>query len=210
MTLREFIDRHGQKAFNLYLFVNLAGWLGYQAYTAWREGRFDYIEAAFTLQNLVMVVLILVRKDHITVDRNVLHQGVALAAFFSGVFFTGAAESTGEAALTVSKTVIMTANVLGLISLINLGRSFGILIAYREVRRTGLYSVVRHPMYGTDILLRAGYLISHPAPAVFALFVISSAAYVYRAVLEERFLVTKSGYREYMSDVRYRFIPYIY
>jgi protein-S-isoprenylcysteine O-methyltransferase Ste14 len=100
--------------------------------------------------------------------------------------------------------------VLGAVCLLNLGRSFGILIALREVKTGGLYSVVRHPMYGTDILLRIGFLVSHLNWRTAAVFVLSTACYVYRAFLEERFLSQGAEYREYVRRVPYRFLPRVY
>ena len=40
--------------------------------------------------------------------------------------------------------------------------------------------------------------------------VLSTAAYVYRAALEERFLCQSEAYRAYMKKVAYRFIPGVY
>jgi protein-S-isoprenylcysteine O-methyltransferase Ste14 len=99
--------------------------------------------------------------------------------------------------------------VLGVATLLNLGRSFGILIAFRGLKSDGLYRMVRHPMYATDILLRIGFLINHTNLFTVIVFIISTGCYVYRAILEERFLIRTPGYREYMQRVKYRFIPFV-
>jgi protein-S-isoprenylcysteine O-methyltransferase Ste14 len=109
----------------------------------------------------------------------------------------------------ISQVVIFCANVLGVATLLNLGRSFGILIAFRELKSYGLYGRVRHPMYATDILLRIGFLINHFNLFTVLVFIISTGCYVYRAILEERFLIQQPEYREYMNRVRYRFIPFV-
>jgi protein-S-isoprenylcysteine O-methyltransferase Ste14 len=109
----------------------------------------------------------------------------------------------------ISQVVIFCANVLGVATLLNLGRSFGILIAFRELKSYGLYGRVRHPMYATDILLRIGFLINHFNLFTVLVFIISTGCYVYRAILEERFLSQQPEYREYMNRVRYRFIPFV-
>lgn len=207
---REFLARHGQTLFNAYLFLWFAGFAGWQTYRTWAEGRLDFVEASFAIQNVILVTLILIRRQHEAVDRNLPHQAVALAAFCSGIFFMGDPASGGVAALRISQGIIFAANVLGAISLINLGRSFGILIARREIKTGGLYRFVRHPMYGTDILLRLGYLISHAQWRVGILFVLSTACYVWRAMLEERFLSETEEYREYRRRVRWRFIPGVF
>lgn len=80
-----------------------------------------------------------------------------------------------------------------------------------KVVSTGPYHVVRHPMYaaflpfmvGTPLLLGSGYGV------LFGLaFVIVLAR---RAVLEERMLQQElQGYSDYMMQVKYRLIPYIW
>jgi protein-S-isoprenylcysteine O-methyltransferase Ste14 len=206
-ALRELLKKRWQLLFDVYLFLNLFGWVVFQTARSWEAGEFGYVKAAFTIQNVVMVVMILVRRQHLAVDRNVLHQLVALVAFFSGLAMLGARESGPPGVLLASRTVTVAANVLGVATLLNLGRSFGILIARREVKTGGLYGLVRHPMYASDILLRVGFIISHWSWFNFGVVLCSSACYVYRAVLEERFLSEGEEYREYMRRVRYRFIP---
>jgi protein-S-isoprenylcysteine O-methyltransferase Ste14 len=131
-------------------------------------------------------------------------------AFCSGIFFIGQPATGGPLARRVSQGLIFSANVLGAVTLLNLGRSFGILIARRQIKTGGLYRLVRHPMYATDILLRVGFLASHFRWPPLALFSLSSACYVWRALLEERFLARAPEYREYMRRVRYRFMPGVF
>jgi len=40
--------------------------------------------------------------------------------------------------------------------------------------------------------------------------VLAIACYVWRAILEERFLCQYPEYREYMKKVRYRFVPGVF
>ncbi len=199
-----------QRLLDVYLFLNVLAWCGWQGYRLVREGRFGYVDGAFIVQSLVVGFLFLVRKPAAAIDESLRHQAVALAAFLSGVAFLGAPVTSDLLLIDVSRAVTFAANFLGIVTLANLGRSFGVLIAFREVRTGGLYSVVRHPMYGTDILLRVGYLISHFTPFTAILFAVSAACYVWRAVLEERFLSARPEYRAYMEKVRYRMIPYVF
>lgn len=209
-SLKAFLASYGQRLFNVYLFVCFSGWAGWQTWITWQEGRLDFVEISFALQNVVLVILILIRQPHQAIDRNFLHQGVALVAFCSGLFFMGQPPTGGATAHHLSQAIVFLANLLGLLTLLNLGQSFGILIARRTIKTGGLYRFVRHPMYGTDILLRIGFLISHFHWQVLALFVLSTACYVWRASLEERFLAQQPEYRDYLQRVRYRFIPGIY
>lgn len=206
----EFRDRFGQAIVNFYVFANIAVWVGWNTWQTWVAGQMGYVEAAFALQSLVMLTLILVRRRHAGLDANPLHQAVAAVAFYSGLAFLGQpATADGRVAL-VGRGVTLAANLLSMAALLNLGRSFGILIARRPLRTGGLYAVVRHPMYASDILLRVGFVIGHCTAVTVALLVASGACYVYRALLEERFLAREEAYRAYMRRVRYRLVPFVF
>lgn len=205
---RDWLWANGPRLINGYLFVNIVGFIAWQCYSIARAGRLDCIELSFIAQNLVLAWVVLVRQDHRAIDRNPWHQLVSLVAFFSGLAFMGQPATGNPVALQVSAGLLLAANVLGIISLFNLGTSFGILIACRGIKTGGLYRFVRHPMYATDILLRIGFIVSHPTALTFGLFVLSSGCYVWRAILEERFLVGASPeYAAYLGRVRRRFIP---
>jgi protein-S-isoprenylcysteine O-methyltransferase Ste14 len=198
---------HRERLINYYLFINIAGFIVWQAYGIAQSSGLNIIEVSFLLQNLVLAGVVLLRKDPIAIDSNLWHQAVALIAFFSGLAFMGRTPTGGPMVQQLSTVVLLASNLLGILSLLHLGKSFGILIACREVRTGGVYSLVRHPMYASDMLLRVGYVISHFSFFTLALMVLSSACYIYRAILEERFLVEQPEYRDYMKRVRYRFIP---
>lgn len=195
---------------NVYLFVNIAGYTAWQGRTLLLAGRFDFVEAAFIAQNLVLAGIVLMRRDHQAIDTNPTHQLVALAAFFSGAAFVGQPASGDADIHLLAQGVIITANLLGIATLFNLGRSFGILIACRGVKTGGLYRIIRHPMYLSDILLRVGYTIGHFNAVTVGLALFSIGLYIHRARLEEAFLVGQPGYRAYMEKVRYRLLPGIF
>jgi protein-S-isoprenylcysteine O-methyltransferase Ste14 len=208
--MKQYIKTHWQRLLDIYIFLNFLGWTAWQTYSAINEHRFDFIEASFFIQNLVLTSLFLIRSPRKAIDRNVFHQVIALVAFFSGALFMGNAQTSNPILKDYSMAIILLSNILGIFTLFNLGKSFGILISYRKLQSKGLYSVVRHPMYVTDILLRIGFLVSHFNLYTVIIFVVSTACYVYRAILEERFLCKEAGYSEYMQKVKYRFIPYIF
>ena len=195
---------------NLYLFLHICAFVAWQVYQLVVSGRFDFVETSFVVQNIVLAAVVLIRRDHLAVDGNWVHQAVALAAFFSGVAFIGQPTSGGDDVRLVSQIVVATSNLIGIASLLHLGKSFGILIANRGIQRGGVYRLIRHPMYLSDILLRIGFAISHYSLLSLGLAFVSIAFYVYRAVLEERFLVHDSEYRDYRERVRYCFVPGVF
>lgn len=195
---------------NLYLFVNIAGFTAWQAAAPVAAGQFGLTEGLFVAQNIVLAAIVLMRRDHLAVDPHAGHQFIALAAFFSGAAFVGQPVSGEAWQHDLSQAVVLAANLLGMATLLNLGRSFGILIACRGVQTGGLYRIIRHPMYLSDILLRVGFTISHFNALTVALSLFSIGLYVWRARLEERFLIDQPGYRAYMEKVRYRLLPGIF
>jgi protein-S-isoprenylcysteine O-methyltransferase Ste14 len=201
------LANHRERLINYYLFINIAGFIVWQAYGIAQSSGLNIIEVSFLLQNLVLAGVVLLRKDPIAIDNNYWHQTVALIAFFSGLAFMGREPTGGPLEQQLSTAVLLTSNLLGILSLLHLGKSFGILIACREVRTGGVYSLMRHPMYASDMLLRVGYVISHFSFFTVTLMILSSGCYIYRAILEERFLAEQPEYRDYMGRVRYRFIP---
>ena len=95
--------------------------------------------------------------------------------------------------------------------------AFAALVVKRQEERhqrvvdTGVYSVVRHPMYAGGSLLLFGiplWLESYAGALVACLAV---AALVARIFLEERFLRRElPGYAAYADRVRYRLIPFVW
>jgi len=93
---------------------------------------------------------------------------------------------------------------------LSLGRSFGLQPANRGVVSTGLYNVIRHPIYLGYLFTHAGFVLANPAG--WNLFVIAAAdlALMLRAVREEKTLVEDEAYRAYTQRVRWRVIPGVF
>lgn len=100
--------------------------------------------------------------------------------------------------------------VIALIGLGFLGRSFGVVAAIRRVKTSGIYGLVRHPIYAAYLLSYTGYVLENPSLRNVALLALSTAGQVVRIAEEERVLVGDPDYRAYRRRVRYRLIPYVY
>jgi protein-S-isoprenylcysteine O-methyltransferase Ste14 len=76
---------------------------------------------------------------------------------------------------------------------------------------TGPYRYVRHPMYATAILLLVGTTLLLGSWYGLVLVLLLVVAIAARAVQEERTLRAElSGYDEYMAQVKYHLIPYVW
>ena len=76
---------------------------------------------------------------------------------------------------------------------------------------TGLYGIVRHPMYSVTLTLFLSMPLILGSWYSFALFTLYIPIIVLRIKDEERLLISElNGYTEYCQRVRYRLIPYIW
>ena len=81
----------------------------------------------------------------------------------------------------------------------------------QKVIDTGLYSVVRHPMYSATLLLFLSMPIVLGSLYSFIIF-LSSPFIIAKRIKKEEELLEKelNGYREYKQKVKYRLIPFIW
>lgn len=76
---------------------------------------------------------------------------------------------------------------------------------------TGLYGIVRHPMYAVTTLLFLSMPLVLGSWIAFGVFLIYPALMAKRIRNEEALLASElSGYRDYQQKVRYRMIPFIW
>jgi protein-S-isoprenylcysteine O-methyltransferase Ste14 len=76
---------------------------------------------------------------------------------------------------------------------------------------TGVYGIVRHPMYAGAILYLVGMPLLLGSPRGLTLTPILILALAWRIVREERTLRAElPGYTEYAARVRYRLIPHVW
>lgn len=81
----------------------------------------------------------------------------------------------------------------------------------QTVVATGPYHYVRHPMYATAILLLVGTTLLLGSWYGLCVVLMLVVAIAFRAVQEERTLRTElHGYNEYMAQVKYRLVPYVW
>lgn len=104
----------------------------------------------------------------------------------------------------------LTGAVLAIISLSNLGRSFGLMPGNRGLRTGGAYRVVRHPTYASYLITDLGYLCENLSRWNLAIFCVVLVAQLWRIHNEEATLSKDPAYCIYKARVRYRILPGIY
>jgi len=96
---------------------------------------------------------------------------------------------------------------LGFVSLLSLGRSFGVWPAFRRLSMIGSYRIVRHPIYLAYMLADIGYNLMEYNLGTVMLVVAGWASLFYRIRVEERILSHDASWSSYVASVRYRLIP---
>jgi protein-S-isoprenylcysteine O-methyltransferase Ste14 len=89
----------------------------------------------------------------------------------------------------------------------SLGRSFGLLPANRGVVCTGMYRLVRHPIYMGYLISHVGFLAANASMWNIITLVCADVALMVRAVCEEDVLARDPAYRDYLAKVRWRVAP---
>jgi protein-S-isoprenylcysteine O-methyltransferase Ste14 len=101
-------------------------------------------------------------------------------------------------------------SLITLISIQCLGRSFAVLPSIRDIRTSGVYRFVRHPIYLSYIVAALGTLMRHPSLYNSSVVLAGVVLMMWRIRFEERLLAQDEIYRNYMAAVRYRLIPGLY
>ena len=82
---------------------------------------------------------------------------------------------------------------------------------HQRVIDTGIYAVVRHPMYAGFIPMIVGPALWLESYVAALLAIVPIAVVAVRSVFEERFLKRElKGYEAYTEKVRYRLIPFVW
>jgi len=103
--------------------------------------------------------------------------------------------------------LVMLGACLSLVSLLSLGRRFGVFPAFRGLATRGPYRLVRHPTYLAYVLADIGYNLQEWNVGTVLLVLAGWASLLYRIRAEERILSRSSQWSAYAASVRYRLLP---
>ena len=154
----------------------------------------------------LVVVFTVFRRAPLEVDRSIRARVLTITSLLGPPLVQPAADAAMAPELV---TVLLSA--AGLMVVIggkmSLGRSFGLMPANRGIVSTGLYNIVRHPIYLGYLITHVGFLLAHPTPWNISLLITSDLALLTRAICEERTLAHAAEYRAYQQRVRWRVVP---
>jgi protein-S-isoprenylcysteine O-methyltransferase Ste14 len=157
-------------------------------------------------QELLIAALLLARRSSRAVSRRWSDRLVAAAALLVPLGL----HAPGVAAGSVTAVLEVAGLLLALLASATLGRNLGILPAVRGLTTSGVYAVVRHPMYAAYILLFIAYATGAPSARNATVAVAGCALLVVRLRTEETMLGRQADYQEYCRRVPWRLLPGCY
>ena len=160
------------------------------------------------VSELLVVVLTVLRRPAVAMDRSIAARVVTTASIMSVPFI----RPTGIPVLPDAVTAVVSAGGLLVIIVgkVTLGRSFGLIPANRGIVCRGVYRVVRHPIYAGYLVTHVGFVLAHPTSWNLALLVIGDVALLLRALREEQTLSLDAEYADYLTRVRWRVAPWVF
>jgi protein-S-isoprenylcysteine O-methyltransferase Ste14 len=178
---------------------SLYAWSGF---TLWRRTG-SPLHLVLLARNGAVCLLFLCRRAPRSVSRDARGWLVALAGTLVGFLY-----GEGDRLFPLLGTPLMIlGGLLSTVSLLALGRSFGVVPANRGVKTRGPYALVRHPIYFSYFLLDVGFFLQAASLRNGLVFLSMMLATYLRAQYEERFLRRDPRYRDYADRTRYMFVP---
>jgi protein-S-isoprenylcysteine O-methyltransferase Ste14 len=170
---------------------------------------FTITDWIYVLQHLIVLGIALTRRRPKVRDYSIVSSiavGIAYAYPYAQVIYLR--WSPGHVAWPAAGLVLVTlAASLSLVSLLTLGRLFGVRPALRGLATSGPYRFVRHPMYLSYVLADIGYNLQEWNSVTLLLVSVGWASLVYRIHAEERVLSQHAEWPAYVVLVRYRLFP---
>ena len=170
---------------------------------------FTITDWIYVLQHLIVLGIALTRRHPKVRDYSIASSiavGTAYVYPYAQVIYLR--WSPGHVAWPAAGLALVTlAAGLSLVSLLAMGRLFGVRPALRGLATSGPYRLVRHPMYLSYILADIGYNLQEWNFVTLLLVLIGWMSLVCGIHAEERVLSQHAEWPAYVGLVRYRLFP---
>jgi protein-S-isoprenylcysteine O-methyltransferase Ste14 len=154
----------------------------------------------------LVVILTVFRRTAGLVDRSVRARVVTSVSVAGPLFLIPVVDRAIMPEI-VTATFSACGVLVAIAGKLSLGRSFGLMPANRGVVCTGLYRLVRHPIYMGYLITHVGFIAANPSSWNVMMLITADMALMIRAVREERVLARDAAYRDYQQKVCWRVVP---
>ena len=170
----------------------------------------DFPRIALAVQTILMIGTMVVRRPPVRVTTNVLYWVTAFVATYWSFMTLWATEPGAAIAPTaLTYALAITGLVIMVTARLTLGRNIGFVPAQRELVMTGIYGIVRHPIYTALFVNLLGIALRSYSPRNLLIISIGASLFVIKTFMEEDFLKEDPTYARYMQRVRSRWIPFV-
>lgn len=168
---------------------------------------FSIYQTFFLVYQFMALALFLTRKKAVAVSPKIADYVYTVVALGSPMFFRPV---FGVGTSIVGEGLEFAGAVLVLGGFLSLNRSFGIAPENRGIKTTGMYRIVRHPMYSGYLLAETGFVLNNFS--FFNVFILATAALflVLRLQAEERLLREDPAYRTYARKTPWKLAPFVF
>ena len=173
---------------------------------------FTVLDWIYVLQHLLVLGIALTRRPPQVQDRSLSSAAAVIVSYgypYAQVIYLNWIPGN-PGWFEAGFVLVALSTVLSLVSLLALGRLFGVRPALRGLMTKGPYRIVRHPMYLSYVVSDIGYNLQEWSPVTVLLVLAGWVSLIYRIHAEECVLALDAGWPAYKGLVRYRLIPGIW
>jgi len=166
----------------------------------------NWVYLVFCVTESLTALFFVLRTTPVTVSASGADWALAIAATFASFLFAPSAAGL----LPGAAVLIYLGALLHLGGMLSLNRSIGVVPARRVLKTGGLYRLVRHPLYASYLITFSGYLLTNSSLRNLAVYLVTIGLLALRTVREERHLSLDDNYRDYMTRVKFRILPFVF
>lgn len=191
-----------------FILLLLFGWLLYRMWPG-LQGPDWLVNLLYVIDQCLVIIFCLCRRNAERIAMSPRTWIVAFGASFLPLMVEPASGSP-VVPLMLAAVLMLSGMALHLAAKLTLRRSFGVVAAKRDIKVSGPYRMVRHPMYAGYMLTEIAILLAGPSWYNALLIVAIWGLQLWRIKDEERFHADDSMYIALRSQTPYRLIPGVY
>jgi protein-S-isoprenylcysteine O-methyltransferase Ste14 len=158
----------------------------------------------------LLIATMVIRRPPVRVTTNPLYWATAFVATYWVFMTLGLLERGSPIAPTfLTHGLALIGLAIAVIARVNLGRNIGFVPAQRELVTSGIYGLLRHPIYAALFVNLIGVALRSCSTRNLLIIGVGASLFVVKTFMEEDFLSQDPAYARYMSRVRYRWIPFV-